>query len=61
MYCRKQKLHRWVCNRNVESGGNKISNITEEVDPKIEDDSIGRGEGEGRYAKAGWSTSCTIT
>ena len=39
MYCWKQKLHRWVCcNRNIESGGNKISNITEEVDPKIEDD-----------------------
>ena len=46
--CRKQKLHRWVCNRNIESGGNKISNITEEVDPKIEDDSIGRGGGEGK-------------
>ena len=49
MYYWKQKLHRWVfCNRNIESGGNKISNITEEVDPKIEDDSIGRGGGEGR-------------
>ena len=23
---RKQKVYRWVCNRNIESGGNKISN-----------------------------------
>ena len=24
--CIKQKLYQWVCNRNIESGGNKISN-----------------------------------